>query len=170
VKTTLGVAVLGAALVLGTGCGAAADKAAERVSEEAAEEAIGGGNVDIDDDGNVQVETEDGSVAYGTGDLPEGWPEDVPMPDETEIEGSFGGTTASGTNLTVAGETSLSPEEVDQHFAGIGWTTDSEFSGGAADEDAGYVRSLSDGERTLAITAAAGTDGKTTFSATYMTP
>lgn len=164
-RTTLGVAVLGAALVLGTGCGAAADKAAEKVAEEAVEEAIGA-DVDVDDDGNVQIETEDGSSFSGGSELPDDWPEDVPMPDGSDIEGSFGGSASGETTLTVAGSTSLSPEEVDEHFAGIGWQTDSEFSGGAGGED-GFVRSLSDGDRTLAITASSGSDGKTTFSVTY---
>jgi hypothetical protein len=148
-RTTLGVAVLGAALVLGTGCGAVADKATERATEEATEEALGGdAQVDVDDDGNVQIESEDGSASYGTGELPDDWPDDIPMPDDTEITAAI---SSDGTS-NISGTSSLSPEEVDAHFADLGWESTSE-SNAELGGTTSYYRTLEDGGRELSVTA-----------------
>lgn len=92
--------VLLAALLALASCG----KAAEKLTEEAIEQSAGGGEVDIDDDGsfsfendegsfevdsegNVKFEGEDGefSIDGASGELPDGWPDDVPVPDDLEI-------------------------------------------------------------------------------------
>jgi hypothetical protein len=79
----LAASLLGAALVLG-GCGLG-EEAAEKGLEEAMEAgASDGTDVDIDgEDGNVKVESSDGSMEFG-GDteLPESFPDDIPLPDE----------------------------------------------------------------------------------------
>ncbi|CAB4689733.1 MAG: hypothetical protein F2667_01750 [Actinobacteria bacterium] len=63
-----------------TACGG--DDAAESAAEKAIENASGGdADVDIDDDGNVKIETSDGTFTSGQ-DLPEGFPTDeVPLID-----------------------------------------------------------------------------------------
>ncbi|MEZ5180670.1 MAG: hypothetical protein R2702_02145 [Acidimicrobiales bacterium] len=82
---------LASSLVLvGAGCGKAADKAAEKVAEKAAESATGG-DVDIDSDGNsVKITDKDGNTfeADTTGDgatLPDGWPSNLAPPDDVKI-------------------------------------------------------------------------------------
>lgn len=84
------VGVLG---IVGTSCGDGGDDAAERLIEDAS-----GGDldVDIDDDGqSVRIEGEDGDseFTFGTGELPDGFPEDFPMPDDVSVES---GTSVDG--------------------------------------------------------------------------
>jgi hypothetical protein len=157
----LGVAALGVALVVGAGCGGAADSAAERLSEEAIEEAAGG-EVDIED-GSAKVTNEDGSsFEVGTGDLPEGWPEDIPMPEGTEITSSAKGADGSDQSFTVTATTSLSPEEVDAHFADLGWDSESESSSEAGGET--YLsRTLVSGDQRLSVGVSTAS-GETTFN------
>jgi hypothetical protein len=103
-----------AALVLGA---CSSEDIAEKVAEEAVEQQLEAdgqsGDVDIDiDDGNVTIQGEDGEIQFdvdeengltvvstpdgemvvGSGELPEGFPSDVPMPD--------GLTVTSGTSMT----------------------------------------------------------------------
>lgn len=71
-----------------SGCGAE-EALAEKVAEEGVEAAVGAGNdsdsdveVDMDgEDGEVRVEGEDGSLVMGADELPEGFPDDVPLPE-----------------------------------------------------------------------------------------
>lgn len=68
------------------GCGAE-EALAEKVAEEGAEAAVGAGSdgdveVDMDrDGGEVRVEGEDGSLVMGADELPESFPDDVPLPE-----------------------------------------------------------------------------------------
>ncbi len=169
-RTTLGVAVLGAALVLGTGCGAAADKAAERVSEEATEEALGGGNVDIDDDGNVEVETEDGSLSVGTGELPDDWPEDIPVIEGATLEGAYSSSSNGESVHTASLTTDDSVADVLAFYKDelSGWTVDQESTSEVNGSESGIL-TVSDGDRTAAITASE-TDGTTNVSITHTGP
>jgi hypothetical protein len=130
-STTRSVASLAVAvaLVASAGCGKAAEKVAERATEEAIENQVGG-NVDLDVDGdggvrieteegtyeadgqgNVNIETEDGSIS-SSAEVPEGWPEDVPLPDDLAI--TMGGTqdTGAGVLLTVSGTSSTEPKDL----------------------------------------------------------
>jgi len=112
-------AVLAAALILPlTACGDdLATEAAERIAENA-----GGGEVDIERDGDdMTIRNEDGEVAVTTGGrLPEGFPEDVPLPE--------GGTLVSG----VAADT---PD-------GKGWALTYTVESSAADAVAAAVSRL----------------------------
>jgi hypothetical protein len=169
-KRTLGVAALGVALVLGTGCGAAADKAAERATEEAIEEAAGGGQVDIDDDGNVQVETEDGSFAANDGELPDDWPEDIPVIDGATVDSSFSTSSGGDTVTTAAMTTDKSVEEVLAFYKEelSGWTVDNESTSEFNGVPSGSLIA-SDGERTASI-GATEASGSVTVSITYTAP
>lgn len=74
--------ILGAVLVL-TGCGG------EEIAERIAEEAGGADNVEIDpDSGEVHVEGSEGSFSIGGGDIPDGFPDELPIPDGLEVAGS----------------------------------------------------------------------------------
>lgn len=83
-----------AALTL-SGCGGIAEKAGETAMEKAIENGSSG-DVDIDsDDGTVKVETEDGTTSYGEDvDLPDDFPSDVPLPqsDHRVVSASTQGT------------------------------------------------------------------------------
>lgn len=80
-------------------CGAAADKISEEAAQQIAEKAIeqsGGGDVDVDvsgegDDATVKVETEDGSMSFGSGsEMPEGL--EIPVPDGGTVQAAFSGS------------------------------------------------------------------------------
>lgn len=97
--TTVAVAALA---VFAAGC----DAIGERVAEEAAEQAAGG-DVDLDLDeegGSISVETSEGSMSFGGGgDLPESFPEDLPLPPgDFEVSSSFEESNDDGASLTVA--------------------------------------------------------------------
>lgn len=108
-----GVAVIGVSLIFAvSACGKVSDKAAEKLTEKAIEQSAGG-DVDINsEDGSVKVKTEDGSYSYGEG-VPEDWPDDVPLPDEFKVTGGASvDSPEGGTSLTVTGTTSKSVTEV----------------------------------------------------------
>ncbi len=100
------------ALIL-SGCGAAAEKASEKATEQILEEQIGG-NVDIDTggDGSVEIETDEGSASFGTGDVPEEWPEFLELPDDVEIQSGTTIDSSDGRLVTIVGITDETPEEV----------------------------------------------------------
>ncbi len=93
------------------GCGAAAEKAAEKATEQAIEEQTGG-NVDIDTsgDGSVDIETEDGSASFGTGEIPEDWPEEIPLPDDLDVQSGSTMDAADGRLVSIIGATDETPE------------------------------------------------------------
>ena len=67
------------------GCSSSSDKATEKSIEKTIEKAAedNGEDVDVDVDGDeIKVETSDGTLTAGTGELPEGYPtDDVPVLD-----------------------------------------------------------------------------------------
>ena len=65
----------------------------EQAAENMVNDALGGSaSVDMDEDGEISVDTGDGSIEIGTGEFPEGWPADL-----TVIPG-FTLAAASGTS------------------------------------------------------------------------
>lgn len=154
----LATALFGAVLIAGSAsCSAdVSDRAAERIAE-----ANGGGDVDIDtSDGRVAVETEDGSfVAEAGGELPEGWPDDVPLPSEYTIETSSTMDVGDGPVLSVLLRTGGAPDAVfDDLESGFdGWTQESRTVSGSGAE-AVVMAQYSSGDRMVSITASEGTD------------
>ncbi len=81
--------VLGVSLIL-----AACQSASETIAEQLAEQVEGVDNVEIDTDtGQVKIETDEGSVTIGGGELPDDFP--VPLPDGYQVASVF---TADGTS------------------------------------------------------------------------
>lgn len=145
-------------------CGSITEKAVERGTEELIERETGG-SVDIDldsDGGSVSIETEDGTIEYGTDedggftaetddgsyqagsdvDLPDGFP-DVPLPDGLTVQTAFAG----GGDFQVSGFVDGSAEDVyDDLLAAFrdrgheptgdyAGTSGDSFSGGATFDD-----------------------------------
>lgn len=135
-STLVSLAAAGALLAA---CGG--DSVSENLAEKALEQA-GGGDVDInsedgsfsvenedgsfsvDEEGNLDIETDDGSFS-SSGDLPEGFPDDVPLPDGFELQQGSKSTDGDQTIYTVFGTVDGDPADV---FADIV----------AQYEDAGY--------------------------------
>lgn len=78
----LGIAFVAVALFL-TACQTAAENLTEQILEQAGE-----GDVDIDlSSGEVSVETDEGSITFGGGELPDNLP--IPVPDGYQVTSVF---------------------------------------------------------------------------------
>lgn len=126
-----------------------ADKIAEKIVEDAT-----GGTADMDtDDGSVTIETDDGTISYGSGDLPQGWPAEILLPDDFEVTAGTTMPRDDGEYMTVLGTTTSGPDElVDFYKAGmVGWETQNETT---IDTD-GRIRSaqLIKGDLSLLVSA-----------------
>ena len=82
------------------GCGNVADKVAEKAAENQIENAIGGNaNVDINDD-TVKIQTDEGSMSFGGGEIPADFP--VPFPDGGEVVSVITNDTPNGPSGSVS--------------------------------------------------------------------
>jgi hypothetical protein len=163
------------ALVAAAPLAGAAACSSEAVTDQAAErivESSGGGEVDIDSsEGRMEVTTEDGSfTAEAGGDLPDGWPADIPMPNEYTIETSSTMGSDAGTTQSVILRTTGMPDTV---FASLepelqSWTENSRTKSGVA-ADAFVMASYTKGDITLSLTATSG-DGSDTVLSYTVTP
>ncbi len=125
----LGAAALALALVAGaSGCGKAADKFSEKAAEKATEKAIESGSdgkADVDlSDGEVNIETEDGSMSMGGQEVPDSWPEDVPLPPDLEVVNALEMGSGDGDITNVSGRTGMSTDDVMAFYESEldGWT------------------------------------------------
>ena len=127
------------ALVIGagalTGCGAAADKVAEKATEKAIESQTGGDvDVNTNGDGSFNIETDDGSLSIGTGKLPDGWPDDISIPEDFKIVSGSSTNTGDGQLFSVTATTDASPEdamdELSSQFDGWDKSGESNMSSG----------------------------------------
>lgn len=65
--------------MLVSGCGKVAEKASEKAAEKAIEQASGGNaKVDLDNEGNVEIKTSEGTLKTGSNEWPKQIPSDVP--------------------------------------------------------------------------------------------
>jgi hypothetical protein len=123
-----------AALALATaGCGAVTEQVTERVIENAIEQE-GGGKVDIDrSDGQMTMETQDGTMVIGGGDIPPGITDLFDLPRDFVVESTMTAT-GDGAGSFVFGRTTGDLQEVVDGFRedleGAGWTIDSTFTAG----------------------------------------
>lgn len=101
------------------------DAAAEKIAEAGA-----GGDADVNIDsesGDVSVETEDGTFSASTGsaELPDGWPADLPLPEDYSLTAATSFDTDDGTSFTIGGDVEdglATFEEVTAAFTEGGWT------------------------------------------------
>lgn len=104
-RRTAGAVAMVAATALVSGCGgdSAGDRAGEELGEQLAEQALedaGTSGVDVDVDGeDVTIESDEGTIKVGSGDLPDGFPDDLSLVDG-EIVSSV--DTPQGSAVTVA--------------------------------------------------------------------
>ena len=71
-RRSLAAAMLAAAALPLAACGS------QQAAEDMVNDALGGSaSVDMGEDGEVRVDTSDGSYEVGTGEFPEGWPADL---------------------------------------------------------------------------------------------
>lgn len=118
------------ALTIGVGACGGGDGDVEDAIEQA-----GGGNVDVDGD-SVRVETEEGSFEMSsTGELPDDWPADVPLPDGFVVTaGSSVDGGAEGQLVAVSGNVAMTLDELDAFYADAldGWTEAARISSSSA--------------------------------------
>lgn len=141
-----------AAATLAAGCGAIGEEIAERAAEEAV-----GGDVEVDDEGNITVETSEGAVAIGAQELPDDLPDELPIVDDLEVVSSFSQTTDGARAVTFQAVTTQSFEDVQAFYAeqleAEGWTIT-----GESEAELGGVRTASweieghDREGTIGVT------------------
>lgn len=91
-RTIARVGCILVAAMLASGCSAIAEKAGEKIAEKGIEAGGGGDaeiNFDDDGDGSISMESSEGSFSMGGGEIPDGFPEEVPLPDGFEVESAM---------------------------------------------------------------------------------
>jgi hypothetical protein len=176
-----------AGALLLAGCGAASEKLAEEATERAIE-SQGGGNVEIDTDGdgsinietdegtysadgegNFNLETGDGSFSAGSGSMPDGWPDDVPLPDDFEVITGSTMDNSEGTVLSATGTSSTPAADVvdDMKAALDDWTVSGESNSNSNGVATASAQFETDG-RQLSVYATE-VDGETTVNVSHTT-
>jgi len=100
----LSLAITLSAAVLLAGCGSIGEAVSERAIEEGLEAAGGGGDVDIDlddENGGISIETSEGSMQIGNAEIPDGFPESIPLPDDATIVSAMSFSEDDGANFNV---------------------------------------------------------------------
>lgn len=160
-------------LVLTVGCG----KASEKIAEKALEHQTGAdvdldsnggisietedGSYSADADGNVVIETDEGTITAGAG-LPDGWPEDLPIPDGVAI--TYGSVSAEFASATGMSERSPADLMDDIRAAFAGWEVEDESTTTSTGSEMRHVM-LVQGDRTVTVQVITdGEGGSTTFS------
>lgn len=120
IRRALAAAALSALLVPLAACGS------QQAAEDAVNDALGGSaSVDMGEDGEVRVQTSDGSYGIGTGEFPEGWPGDLEVIPGFEL--LAGGSTPEGLTVQMYAEGDQSAA-VDAYVkdlqANRGWAVD----------------------------------------------
>jgi len=135
-RALIGSTGLALALGLGlAGCGSTTEEGLEEAIEQET-----GGDVEVEDDGVTFSDDEGNEVKVGSAaEVPEGWPDDIPVPEGTVL----GSTTAGGTStiiMTVEEEPQKVYNSLKGELESNGWTTESDTAigglyGGAFTKD-----------------------------------
>ena len=106
------VMILAASMMIAAGCGASAS---EKIAEKIAKDATGSKDVDIDSKGGtVKIKGKDGEeleISGSEGKLPDGWPDEVPLPDSAKITSGGKMATGEGASYSVSATVDESPED-----------------------------------------------------------
>jgi hypothetical protein len=153
--------------LIAAGCGS--DEASKQAGEKAAEkilESAGEGDVDVDVDGDeVTVKGKDGEFSTGN-ELPKGWPDDIPLPDDATItSGAASKADSGGTSFFVAASTSMNAKDAVAFYVQElkGYTKQNEFMSG---ENATVMFRGPAGD----VTITTGPDGKKNMLGITITP
>lgn len=164
-------AVLAALVMAAGGCGAAAEKAAEEATERAIEDQTGGSaEVDLDG-GEVSVDGEDGSFSAGTAEVPEEWPDDIPVLDDIQVVSALHTNDSQAGDLTtISGTTDLTAEDVVDAYRDAlpDWEVDvdgTQAASGGTFASVGFVN----GERRFTISAVSGEGAATSVTISHTT-
>jgi hypothetical protein len=85
-----------------TACQSAAENLAENLTEQIVEQADGVGDVDIDlDSGEINVETDDGAITIGGGEVPDGFA--IPFPEGYQVTSVFTNDESQAVSLAYPG-------------------------------------------------------------------
>ena len=128
--TRLRLAVAGAAIaiiaVAASGCGSS-----QQAAENAVNDALSGSaSVDIGEDGSVKVEGSEGTYQYGTGELPEGWPEEVPVPPGFTVMASAKSGDTFTAQFEAAGDQTQAVKDYAIWLQNNGWAIDAQIPPG----------------------------------------
>lgn len=159
--------VVGALVVGTTSCSKVTEKVSEKAAEKAVEHSSGGdADVDLSDD-QVKIKTGDGSAVYGS-KMPEGWPKDIPLPDNFKVSGGANVDQGGQLMITAAGTTDMSGEKLAEFYKDklSDWDKEADATYGTG-EDAVVSLSLTKGDRRLIVSASA-KDGGSEISLSYM--
>lgn len=160
----LGIAVLGSC---------SSEDVAEKLTEQAIESSGGdGANVDIDSEtGQVDIETADGSMSFGTAELPDGWPSEIPMPDDYELTNAMVTGADGERSFTLGGTFSGSSSEVfdslTEQFESEGWTQVTK-SNSSTDDGMYATASYQNSTWQAILSVMTGADGEPTFGYTVV--
>ncbi len=106
----LPLAIAFAAAIIVSGCGSIGEAVSERAIEEGLEAAGAGSDVQIDlDDGNggISIETSEGSMQIGNAEIPDGFPSEIPLPEDAVIVAAMAFTEDDGANFNVTMTTAM---------------------------------------------------------------
>jgi hypothetical protein len=93
---------------------AASEQAIEEAIEDAASDQGEDVNVDVNADGEeISIESEEGGISIGGSDLPDGFPNGVPFPDDFTQQFSSG----DGASFIVSGTSETSGDDLDGFYA-----------------------------------------------------
>lgn len=123
-------AVVGAALtvVALAACGGSATDQAEKAINDALS---GSASVDVNDSGGIKVENSEGTMEFGTGELPADWPSVVPPPPGFEV--IMAGSTNGSFNASfqAPGDQTAAVDAYVKDLMGAGFAVDSNIPLGA---------------------------------------
>lgn len=169
----LGVLIVGGLALAGQSLSSkVSDKVGENLIEAAIKSETGGqANVNVDD-GSVTVTSDDGTISFGGGtSLPNGFPTNVPTPDNATLTGSFSGTEDEKTTYslvyTVTQNTTTASEAYQTELKNAGFTVTS--SGSASTGGSSYSGFEATKDTTNINVAVAGDTQQTTLTIVVVT-
>ncbi|MFM1966590.1 MAG: hypothetical protein RL134_2315 [Actinomycetota bacterium] len=120
IRRALAAAALAAVLVPVAACGS------QQAAEDMVNDALSGSaSVDMGEDGEVRVDTSDGSFEVGTGEFPEGWPADLTVISGFELVSSASTPEGLTAQMIADGDQSAAVDTyVKDLQANKGWAVD----------------------------------------------
>ncbi len=154
-----GAAVTGLVMValLGvSGCGMAAEELTEQAVEAAASDDV---EVELDaDSGSARIEGEDGSMTVGETELPDGFPDDLPLPDDYTVQVSFEDNTTTTVNLATTDDYDSLTDRLRREFTAAGYAVENKMNSQMGDTRSRTLLGTRDGLRVSLSVNQAGTD------------